>query len=211
MGPQHGFARIAFWEVNKGAESVSDSEVVCVLELKDSDETRKYWSPSFKLQYIVTLTPSAFSQRLVVHNTDEDEFDFTSLLHTYFRCPDVTKVSVSNFHNLHYSDKADGYKTKVEHDEPVHVTAYTDRVYSTTPANHVITNLAGGHSIRLQKTNFPDTVLWNPWVENAKAMADFGDEEYPNMICVEAGAVAERVKLGPGNVWEASQTLELLV
>lgn len=32
--------------------------------------------------------------------------------------------------------------------------------------------------LELQKTNFPDAVVWNPWVDKSKGMADFGDEEY---------------------------------
>ena len=34
-----------------------------------------------------------------------EAFDFTCLLHTYFRVPDVTKAAVSNLHGCMYSDK----------------------------------------------------------------------------------------------------------
>jgi len=32
-------------------------------------------------------------------------FDFTCLLHTYFRVPDVTKAAVSNLHGCTFNDK----------------------------------------------------------------------------------------------------------
>lgn len=35
----------------------------------------------------------------------DDDFDFTCLLHTYIRVPDVTKVTVSNLKGLQYVDK----------------------------------------------------------------------------------------------------------
>lgn len=36
--------------------------------------------------------------------------------------------------------------------------------------------------MRLQKYNFPDTVIWNPWLDKARETPDFGDDEYPNMV-----------------------------
>jgi D-hexose-6-phosphate mutarotase len=61
--------------------------------------------------------------------------------------------------------------------------------------------------ILFTKKNHGHLVVWNPWIEKAKAMGDFGDEEYKNMICVEPGSVADWVKLGGGQTWTAGQTL----
>jgi D-hexose-6-phosphate mutarotase len=41
-------------------------------------------------------------------------------------------------------------------------------------------------------------------------MGDFGDEEYKNMICVEAGSVADWVALAGGQTWTAGQTLTVV-
>ena len=41
----------------------------------------------------------------VLCDTDEKPFQFTTLLHTYFRVPDVTKTTVSGFSGLTYVDK----------------------------------------------------------------------------------------------------------
>ena len=35
-------------------------------------------------------------------------------------------------------------------------------------------------------------VVWNPWIDKARAMSDFGDEEYKRMVCVEAGHIQNR-------------------
>ena len=64
--------------------------------------------------------------------------------------------------------------------------------------------------MRIQKYNFPDTVIWNPWMEQAKEIPDFGDDEYPNMISVQAGSVASPVTLMPGTAYEASQILQVM-
>lgn len=55
------------------------------------------------------------------------------------------------------------------------------------------------------------TVVWNPWSDQARELADFGDDEYPNMICVEAGHVSSPVILLPGTAFEASQILQVSI
>lgn len=64
--------------------------------------------------------------------------------------------------------------------------------------------------MRIQKYNFPDTVVSNPWQEKARDIPDFGDDEFPNMICVESGHVSSPVILLPSMTFEASQILQVL-
>ena len=40
-------------------------------------------------------------------------------------------------------------------------------------------------------------------------MADFGNDEYPNMLCVESGQVSHPIILRPGTTFEASQVLQV--
>ena len=58
---------------------------------------------------------------------------------------------------------------------------------------------------RMELTSLIDVVVWNPWQEKAEAMSDFDDSGYNNMVCVEPGYVAERMKLSPGDEWTGSQ------
>jgi glucose-6-phosphate 1-epimerase len=52
--------------------------------------------------------------------------------------------------------------------------------------------------IVVAKRNSDATVVWNPWVAKSKAMADFGDDEWPGMICVETCNVGEgRITVEP--------------
>lgn len=91
----------------------------------------------------------------------------------------------------------------------VTINEWTDRIYQNTPQEHIITNVVSGRKMRVQKYNFPDTVIWNPWVQRAKELTDFGDDEYPNMVCVESGHVSSPVILLPGTAFEASQILQV--
>lgn len=54
-------------------------------------------------------------------------------------------------------------------------------------------------------------VIWNPWLDKARETPDFGDDEYPNMVCVESGHVSSPVLLLPGTAFEASQILQVIV
>ena len=61
---------------------------------------------------------------------------------------------------------------------------HTDRVYTNTPPEHIITNVVSGRKMRVQKYNFPDTVIWNPWVDKAKEIPDFGNYSYMDHLYI---------------------------
>jgi len=41
-------------------------------------------------------------------------------------------------------------------------------------------------------------VVWNPWEKKSKSMADIGDEEYKQMVCVDGAAIEKPVTLRSG-------------
>lgn len=45
-------------------------------------------------------------------------------------------------------------------------------------------------------------VVWNPWDRKAKAMPDFGDDDYKHMLSVEAAAIEKPIILKPGEEWK---------
>jgi glucose-6-phosphate 1-epimerase len=72
-----------------------------------------------------------------------------------------------------------------------------DRVYFDTTAAVDIIDPELKRRIRVSKSGSHSTVVWNPWIEKSKRMPDFGDEEYPQMVCVEAGHVARNQSTPP--------------
>ncbi|KAL1444907.1 hypothetical protein MTO96_045325 [Rhipicephalus appendiculatus] len=135
-------------------------------------------------------------------------FLFTILLHTYLRLNDVNQFSISGLRGSPYVDKVKQGEKSVECEDEVHIKGATDRVYSKTSDTHIC-SMAGKASVIVKKTkNFPDTVVWNPWVSGAASMADFGDDEYLKMVCIEPGHVSEPRKLPPNQTFQASVTME---
>ncbi|PRQ29862.1 putative glucose-6-phosphate 1-epimerase [Rosa chinensis] len=57
----------------------------------------------------------------------------------------------------------------------------------------------------IRKDGLPDAVVWNPWDKKAKAMADFGHNEYKHMLSVEAAAIERPITLKPGDEWKGRQ------
>lgn len=52
-------------------------------------------------------------------------------------------------------------------------------------------------------------VVWNPWDVTSGTMSDFGEDEYPNMVCVEAGIVITPITLNPNNTYEGTIVLQV--
>jgi glucose-6-phosphate 1-epimerase len=52
--------------------------------------------------------------------------------------------------------------------------------------------------------------VWNPWIAKSKRMPDFGDDEYPGMLCVEtANAGTDARQLAPGDEHRLATTISV--
>ena len=76
--------------------------------------------------------------------------------------------------------------------------AETDNIYHSEAAV-TIEDPVMKRKILVEKENSITTVVWNPWIAKSQRMADFGDEEYHTMVCVEAANCSVgMVDLAPG-------------
>lgn len=209
LGPQHGFARIKRWTLAKPAVKKDNGDVTATFQLEDDDETRKMWNYKFRVEYTLTLSETSLVSSMVIHNTGSSSFDFTCLFHTYFRVADIKEASVVGLQKLKYVDKVRGSSEFVEDKEAVTLDGNYDRVYKNSPATVCIQS---GHKpcMRITTSNLTDTVLWNPWEEKAKEMADFDDDGWHYMLCVEAGRVSSPFQLAAGEKIECGQTFTVL-
>ena len=63
----------------------------------------------------------------------------------------------------------------------------------------------------IEKTGSGSTVVWNPWDKKAKAMGDFGNDEWLGMLCVETANIAEeRIELSPGASHTMAASIKIL-
>jgi glucose-6-phosphate 1-epimerase len=194
--PQHGFARTMPWSVERvGVLPGGESEVE--LGLVDSDATRALWPQPFALRLQVVIG-AALEVALTARNMADAPITCTAALHSYFAVGDIVRVQVDGLDGREYVDKIDGDRRKVQ-TGPVTFGAETDRVYLGTDAPVTIVDAALERSIDVQASGSRSTVVWNPWIDKARAMSDFGDDEYRRMLCVEtANALDDAVTIAPG-------------
>ncbi|KAF9331478.1 hypothetical protein BG006_005677 [Podila minutissima] len=208
--PQHGFARVTRWKLVNSSEDATTVTVQLGLDHSMiTEEFRNLWPFDFSLVYTVSLTADNIETGLRVHNIGDRAFDFNTLLHTYFLIPDASAVKVVGLNGVDYVDKVLQTSSKQKGD--VVIRGEVDSVYANVNTLKLeIQYDPSGKGIQVQKNGLGDIVVWNPWTEKASGMADFGDEEFHKMICVEAGQVAEFIALAAGDAWEGSQILSLL-
>lgn len=201
--PQHGFARLKEWEVKEFAPS-ADGSVTVRLCLPVCPEASAF--PPCSADYIVTVG-QALTLKLVVTNQSHDEsFTFENCLHTYLEVGDVTAVAIRGLKGLKYLDKVANFAEKTETQEEIRIASEVDRIYLNTTGPVEIIDPRLGRKIRIEKQGSVSTVLWNPWINKAQQMPDFGNDEYQRMLCVESGNVGpNQITLPPGE----SSTLQV--
>ncbi|GAO19636.1 hypothetical protein UVI_02022390 [Ustilaginoidea virens] len=214
--PQHGFARTARWEfLGKSTSEGSSSSVKLDFGLSSDsipDSTKTLWPYTFGLLYSVTLDRESLNTALVITNDGDEPFECQMLLHTYFRVKDISTVNITGLEESMYIDKVDGAKSKQESPSPTCFTAETDRIYTLTrgPKHPIIISDSGSPRFRIVRDNLDQVVVWNPWINKAKSIADFAPKDgYKNMVCVEAGSVGGWLKLDKGDAFEGAQTILL--
>ena len=200
--PSHGFARLADWQLVEAREAGDD--VVLVLVLTDTEATRSSaWPHRFEARYTVTVG-AELSLSLQVTNRDSEPVSFEEALHTYLAVADIRQTQVGGLEGAAFTDRLTG--PQPAETDPVRFTAETDRIYQHTTATTAVTDAAAGRTIGISKQGSASTVVWNPWVDKAAAMADFGDDEYTGMVCVETCNIRDdTVTLEPG----ASHTMSV--
>jgi glucose-6-phosphate 1-epimerase len=167
------------------------------------DSFRDKWGYDFALQYMITLTPTTLQTDFRVDNSGSKEFSFTCLLHTYFSV-DINSTKIEGLNQIGYKDSL--LKASfIESNKELKIQQEVDRVYERVPPEILLSD--SEKSLVIRKEGFEDVVVWNPWIEKSKAMADFDDSEYLSMVCVEVGSVANAITLKPGQSWSGSQIL----
>jgi glucose-6-phosphate 1-epimerase len=204
--PAHGFVRAKSWQLESIAQT---ADTVTVSMFTESDEgTKKWWPADFRLVHRATFGRE-LNLELVVSNTSTKSLRFEEALHAYYRVGSIEPARVRGLGGVHYLDKTDSNREKAQQGD-IMIVSETDRVYLNTEAEVELEDPGFGRRIGVEKQNSRTTVVWNPWIEKARALSDLGDGEWRQMICIECSNVSDfAVNLAPGQQHKIITTVRI--
>ena len=193
--PAHGFVRTKAWQLESIAQV--GAAVTVSMFTESNEDTKRWWPAEFRMVHRATFG-SELSLELVVTNTGTTSLRFEEALHAYHRVGNIADVRLRGLDTVHYLDKTDSNRKKIQHGEIV-IVSETDRVYLNTRDAIELEDPVLYRRIRVTKENSLTTVVWNPWVQKAHSLADLADDEWTQMICIESSNVSDfAVDLAPG-------------
>lgn len=180
--PSHGYGRVTDWERQEVTEEGDRLRVRYHLATRDG-------FPSATL--VADFGAEQLDVQLTILNDTDAAVTVEAALHTYFAVGDIRQVSIAGFDGSSYLDTVAGADPGPFLQEgPITFTAETDRLYRHE-GTAVLHDPAWERTITVAKTGSAATVVWNPWIGKAAAMADFGDDEWQQMVCIEAAGVRD--------------------
>jgi len=211
LTPAHGFGRLDTWHRSDIKDTIAqDGRLLVEYELDYAMDHQDF--PYDYTTYVrVKFTPEYLQVFMEVTNDGDEPFSFEGAFHTYLRVGDVRRISIDGLDGAEYLDKAAGAPAQFGKQEgTLTITGETDRVYRHKDTV-VIDDPVLGRKLEISKSGSADTVVWNPWVDKAAAMADFGDDEWTSMICIEAANTgADAIRLLPGQTHTMRQRITVL-
>lgn len=205
--PVHGFARVREWRLTEARED-RDGVVTLALELA-GERLSPDWPHRFTAIHRIEVG-TTLRMTLEVRNDGVDAFTFEEALHTYFDIAGIDAVSVAGLEGCAYLDKTAGGRPFGPTGAAVRFTGETDRIYLDTRDACVIDDPGQQRAITVHKSGSDATVIWNPWIAKARAMPDFGDDEWTGMVCVETCNVNVHARtLQPGESHAMTAAIEV--
>jgi glucose-6-phosphate 1-epimerase len=204
--PAHGFVRTKAWTLE--SITAEGDSVTVVMSTVSDDDTRRWWPADFKLLHRVTFG-AALRLELVVTNNGTAPIHFEEALHTYHKVGHVKDVRVHGLDGVVYLDNTDSNREKSQQGDLV-IARRTDNAYLNTQGAIELEDGELKRRIQLAKGNSFTTVVWNPWRDGAKSLADLAKDEWQKMVCIEASNVLGcAVELAPGQQHTMQATIQV--
>lgn len=202
--PSHGLVRTRPWKVHS-VEEQGDGSVELVFTFEPDQALAQEWGGGWALEYRVHIS-GKLQLSLTIRNTGGRPLECDDALHTYFAISDIRHVELLGLEGKEYLTIIEDLPRKREGNAPIRFTGETDRIYLDTPGPYRIVDK--DRVIHIAKEGSRSAIVWNPWVAKSKTLVDFDPDEWPRLLCVETGNVAEnRLHIAPGSTHTSVTTL----
>ncbi len=203
--PNHGFVRNQFW--NLESAEFEYNMATLVFTFAPTAETKELWPHDFELTATVKISDK-LKVRLSTKNIGEEPFQITSALHTYLSVGDIERIQLEGVKGSHYIDQLlPAGSEEIYQEKNVIINQEIDRIYSSM-SSLLLRDLDRSRAVFVDKAGSRSTVVWNPWKEKSKALADLPNNDYKEFVCIEAcNAGRDRPTVRPN----ASHTLETTI
>lgn len=219
LGPlkgAHGFLRVrSQWTVASNTQQGQERIVILKYRLKPGDEP-EFADANCTLFYSIIFDASTLTLRMTIENKaseHETPLTFAFAFHTYFRVDDVREISIHGLDDTQYLDNLQA-RARCAAQPMQTISGEVDRIYMHQQ-DAPVTITSGCAKMNAVKTftvrgdNFEDVVLWNPWVEKSRLLADLPSDDYKRFVCVEHGVIVKQARLLPGQRWSAAQIVSV--
>ncbi|MDO4784739.1 MAG: D-hexose-6-phosphate mutarotase, partial [Propionibacteriaceae bacterium] len=183
----HGFVRAVPWHLVAARQDGPVVELVFGLESADVAGQPGAERYPLDLGYRYTVRFGAQLEVALTVTSPSSPFVLDEALHTYFAVSDVRAICVRGLDGVSYLDKTAAGAHGTQSGD-IRFDAETDRVYAGAPVTEIID---GSRRTRVTPSGSASTVVWNPWADRAREMAEFGDDEWISMVCVETANALE--------------------
>lgn len=202
--PAHGLARTRDWQL-LGIEEVGETLRI-EFELPEARGDLPGWPHDVELKLVVEMGAD-LTLSLTSRNMGNTPVTISQALHSYFAVSDVRQTRVEGVDGLGYIETLANWEQR-QQQGALMFAGETDRIYLNTPQTLSIVDPHWNRRITLASSGSRSAVIWNPWTERAKELADMADDGWQRMLCIETANVwDDLVELKPGH----SSSLEVRI
>ena len=213
--PSHGFARDQFWGLTAIEETTEATTLIFSLESDSGSE--KLWRGSFVVSLRITVSDklecalmTKNTASLSNSSTSVDSLTVGGALHTYLLIGNIDDIEISGLNETSYIDTVGSETTRTQLGE-ITISKEVDRIYTDTTSDIILHDKHLNRKIRVARKGSHSAIIWNPWIEKAKELADLPDSGYQNFVCIEAANAREDIyplKPGESHTLSTSITIE---
>jgi glucose-6-phosphate 1-epimerase len=204
QAPAHGLARTRDWQLLGVEEKGADLHIE--FELPEAQGDLPGWPHDVELKLQVVLG-DVLTVSLNSRNMGNSPVTISQALHSYFAVSDVRQARVEGVEGLQYIETLADWEQR-QQQGALGFAGETDRIYLDTPQTLSIVDPHWARRITLTSNGSRSAVIWNPWTERARELADMADDGWQRMLCIETANVWDDVvELKPG----ASRSLQVRI